>query len=245
MEEIDLKDLLKMFWSKRMQIALIIAIFTLIGVIYITFMVKPVYTSYTTLALASSNNGTTNDQQITSSDIALNSKLVETYNVLIQSKNVIRQVKSNLAIDISEDEIRNNIKVSSEKNTEIIRIEVTNANNIYAKDIANETAKVFMEEVKKMYNIENVQVVDVAEISEKPSNIHTAKDVIIFMFIGIVASCMYVFVANMLDTTIKTAEEIESTYKIPVLVSIPLTGEIGNNKRNSKKTKKGKRGGRR
>ena len=245
MEEIDLKDLFKMFWNKRMQIILIIAVFILLGVIYTTFMVTPVYTSYTTLVLASSNNNASKDQQITANDVTLNSKLVETYSVLIKSNNVVRQVKSNLGIDVSEDAIRNSIKVSSEKNTEVIRIEVTNENNLYAKDIANEIAKVFMNEVKNIYNIENVQVVDVAEVSENPSNVNSVKDVIIFMFIGIVASCMYVFIANMLDTTIKTAEEIESTYKIPVLVSIPLTGEIGNNKRNSKKTKKGKRGGRR
>ena len=241
MEEIDLKDLFKMFWNKRMQIILIIAVFILLGVVYTTFMVTPVYTSYTTLVLVSSNNNNSNEQQITTNDITLNSKLVETYSVLIKSKNVVRQVKSNLGIDVSEDAIRNNIKVSSEKNTEIIRIEVTNENNLYAKDIANEIAKVFMNEVKNIYNIENVQVVDVAEVSENPSNVNSVKDVIIFMFVGIVISCMYVFIANMLDTTVKTAEEIESTYQIPVLVSIPMSEE--SNQNNNKR--KNKRGGRR
>lgn len=32
----------------------------------------------------------------------------------------------------------------------------------------------------------------------------------------------YVLVANMLDTTIKTAEEVEKQFKVPVLASIPL-----------------------
>ena len=33
---------------------------------------------------------------------------------------------------------------------------------------------------------------------------------------------MYVLVLNMLDTTVKTAEEIEKQFKVPVLASIPV-----------------------
>ena len=42
------------------------------------------------------------------------------------------------------------------------------------------------------------------------------------MFIGIVISIGYVLLANMLDTTIKTAEEVEKQFKVPVLATIPL-----------------------
>ena len=44
----------------------------------------------------------------------------------------------------------------------------------------------------------------------------------IFTFIGLVIAAGYVLVANMLDTTIKTAEEVEKEFKIPVLATIPL-----------------------
>ena len=33
---------------------------------------------------------------------------------------------------------------------------------------------------------------------------------------------MYVLIANMLDTTVKTAEELEKEFKLPVLASIPI-----------------------
>ena len=33
---------------------------------------------------------------------------------------------------------------------------------------------------------------------------------------------MYVLLVNMLDTTIKTAEEVEKEFKIPVLATIPM-----------------------
>ena len=56
MEEIDLKELLSLFWSKKTQIILIISIFMLIGVIYTVGFVTPKYTSSTTLLLATSEN---------------------------------------------------------------------------------------------------------------------------------------------------------------------------------------------
>ena len=83
-------------------------------------------------------------------------------------------------------------------------------------------AKVFAEKVKEIYSIENVQVVDEAETPTTPSNINHKKDIVIFAFIGAVVSAMYVLVANMLDTTVKTSEEVEKEFKLPVLASIPV-----------------------
>ena len=56
MEELDLKELFNIFWSKKVQIILIILIFAVIGVIYTMGFVTPVYTASTTLVLASSNS---------------------------------------------------------------------------------------------------------------------------------------------------------------------------------------------
>ena len=151
-----------------------------------------------------------------------NTKLVSTYSTLIKSKTVLRQVISNLGINISEDELEKNITVSQEKDTEIIRISVTNADATTAAKVANEVAKVFSQRVSEIYKINNVQVVDQAEVDTIPSNINHTKDVIIFAFVGVVVAVMYVLIANMLDTTIKTAEEVEKEFKVPVLASIPL-----------------------
>ena len=222
MEEIDLKELLSLFWSKKTQIILIVLIFMLIGVIYTVGFVTPKYTSSTTLLWATSENSTDKSSTITTTDVTLNSKLVSTYSALVQSKSVLRQVISNLGIKISEDELKNNITVTQEKDTEIIKISVSNTNANTAEKVANEVAKVFTEKIQEIYKINNVQIVDTAEIETEPSNINHPKDVIIFTFIGIVVSAGYVLIANMLDTTVKTAEEVEKEFKVPVLATIPL-----------------------
>ena len=229
MEELDLKELFNIFWAKKLQIILIILIFAVIGFIYTIGFVSPEYTASTTLVLATSNTGeqtTQTEQQstnsITTTDVTLNSKLVSTYSVLVKSKNVLRQVISNIGINIDEEALRSNVTVSSVEDTEIIEITVTNPNPTYAAKIANEIASVFTTKVGEIYNIDNVHIVDEAETPEAPSNINHQRDVVIFAFIGAVIACIYVLIANMLDTTVKTAEEVEQLFKLPVLASIPI-----------------------
>ena len=87
MEELDLKELLILFWNKKERIALIVVIFILIGIIYTIGFVTPRYTSKTTLILTTSSNSTQSTGTITTTDITLNSKLVPTYRELIKSNN--------------------------------------------------------------------------------------------------------------------------------------------------------------
>ncbi len=224
MEDIDLKELFMIFWNKKIQIILLVILFAIIGAIYTIGFITPMYTSSTTLVLATSGSENKQDttNSITTTDVTLNSKLVSTYSELVKSKKVLRKVISNLNIDVEEEELRKNITVSSVKDTELIEITVANKNPKYSAQIANEIAKVFSEEVNEIYNINNIHVVDEAEIAENPSNINISKNVILFAFVGIVISIAYVLVANMLDTTVKSAEEIEKNYGIPVIAAIPL-----------------------
>ena len=223
MEELDLKELFIMFWNKKAQIILVVLIFIAIGVIYTVGFTTPKYSASTSLLLAGSGSSGTQTNTITTTDLTLNSKLVSTYSALAQSKSVLSKVISNLGIKMSEDELKNNVSVTQKTNTEIIVLSVTNSDPTLAAKLTNETAKVFIEKVANdFYNINNVHIVDEAEVNTTPSNINHKKDILIFAFIGLVISVIYVLIANMLDTTIKTTEEVEREYKLPVLASIPL-----------------------
>ena len=234
MEELDLKELFEMFWNKKIKIILIVAIFAVIGVIYSIGFVVPEYTAFTKLVLAGQSSDATGNttEAITTTDLTINSKLVGTYSELVTSNDVVRQVITNTGIDISEEALKSSIEVSSVEDTDVIKISVTNQNPTYATKLTNETAKAFMEKVAEIYNINNVHVVDEAEEPQSPSNVNHLKDVIIFTFIGVVVAVAYVLIANMLDNTIKTREEVERLFKIPVIAEIPLniTEKGGKNK---------------
>lgn len=224
MEELDLKELFEMFWNKKIKIILIVAIFAVIGVIYSIGFVVPEYTAFTKLVLAGQSSDATGNttEAITTTDLTINSKLVGTYSELVTSNDVVRQVITNTGINISEEALKSSIEVSSVEDADVIKISVTNQNPTYATKLANETAKAFMEKVAEIYNINNVHVVDEAEEPQSPSNVNHLKDVVIFTFIGVVIAVGYVLIANMLDNTIKTREEVERLYKVPVIAEIPL-----------------------
>ncbi len=237
MEELDLKELFDIFWNKRLQVILIVLIFMVIGIIYTIGFVTPIYSSSASLILASSGTATTgeNSNAITTTDLTINSKLVSTYSELVKRKSILTEVINNLGIDVNVNSLRNNVSVNTVKESDLIEITVKDENPTYAAKIANEITKVFSEKVKAIYNIENVQVIDEAEIQTSPSNINHVRDVAIFLFIGLVVAIAYILILNMLDTTVKAAEDIEKLFDtIPVLVSIPVYGALQETKGKSK-----------
>lgn len=240
MEELDLKELLQVFWEKRIQVLIITAIFIVIGVIYTIGFVEPKYQSTTSLLLATNSSADSDSSTaITTTDLTLNSKLISTYTDLVKSKSVIRPVISNLALDTDEESIKANVSVGQETESDMINITVKNSDPVIAQKIANEIAKVFIERTKELYGISNLHIVDEAEVDSVPYNINHTKDVIIFMAIGIIIASIYVLVANMLDTTIKNSQDIEKVTGLTVLASIPLYDAL--NDKNKGKKRGGKR----
>lgn len=219
-EEIDLKDVIHTFWEKRIQIILIILLFIVVGTVYETKIKLPKYSSSTTLALSSTNSGNVISENktntITTTDITLNTKLISTYSELIKSNSIIRQVKNNINLNTSEEELKNDISVDAVENTSLIKITVTTENPEDSAKIANELAK-----VQEIYNMDNVHVVDIAKTEDAVSNMNYKKDILLFVLVGIVAAVIYVFLSNLFDTTIKSADEIEKSLKVPVLNEIP------------------------
>jgi len=237
MEEIDLKELVQLFWTKKIQIILIIAIFAVVGVIYSVGFVTPKYQATTSLLLAtnSAQSAAGVDSSITTTDVTLNSKLVSTYSKLVKSDKVVRTVISNLSLNMEEATLKKIVSVTAAEDTEFIEISVKDEDPALATKIANEIAKVFIENVKEFYGVENVHVVDAAEVPQAPYNINHVKDVVIFAFVGAVIAVGYVFIVNMLDTTIKSEEDIEKNFGLTVLATMPLYEEEDNKRKGNKR----------
>ena len=232
MEELDLKELLQIFWEKKLQIILIIAIFAVVGIIYTLTFVTPKYAAKTSLLLATNSSSVnTGSSSITTTDVTLNSKLVSTYSKLVKSDKVIRNVISNLSLNMDENDLKNSVSVTATEDTEFIEISVKNEDPVLATKIANEMSKVFIENVKEFYKVENVHIVDAAEVPQSPYNVNHIKDVIIFAFVGAVIAVLYVLVSNMLYTTIKSEDDIEKIFKQTVLATMPLCDGADGKKR--------------
>ena len=170
MEEIDLKDLLSYFWSKKVIILVMFLLGLVIGEVYTAVIQKPLYQSYTTILLTKAS-----DTTITSNDVTLNRNLVDTYREIIKSKKVLNKVINNLELDYDYGALNRKVGVTSINDTEIIKITVVDKDSKQASDIANEIANVFNAEVVKLYDIQNVGIIDVAEETDTPYNVNLDK----------------------------------------------------------------------
>lgn len=220
MEELDLKEIFKYFWSKILYILLITLLALLFGCIYTFNIQKPMYKSYTTILLTKESDST----GITSNDIALNQKLVNAYREIIKSRKVLGRVINNLDLTYTLDELSSKVTVESINETEIIRISVVDLDNRLARDIANEIANVFNSEIVKLYDIQNIGVIDKAELTTNPYNVSVSKQLIISSLIGLVIGCAIVFVIFYFDNTIKSTEEVENKLKLPIIGVVPEYG---------------------
>ena len=233
-EEIDLKELFNIFWSKKLIIIWIALIFIGVGVYYTFNYTTPKYKSSTTLLLAQNYSVEGEDEQIneiTQTDITLNQKLVSTYSKLVKSKTVIKQVLENLNMSEElETELEKDIQVKALQDTQVIEITYSNEDAMIAYQVAHELSNVFCAKVSEIYNINNVYIVDEAEVAEVPYNINHIRDIILFAFTGIVLSCIGIFISSLFDTTVKVTEDVEKSTGLVVLAQVPEVKTEGEKK---------------
>lgn len=216
MEEIDILDFLRYYLSK-IAIVIIMAVVIIIGGnIYTKTMRTPLYKSETTIVLVSEKS-----DSYTQSDLTFNKNLVTTYSNIVKSKSVLNTVIEKLNLNYTYSKLFSRVNVSSFNNTEIMKVTVTDEDPTMAMIIANEIVPVFSSEVKRIYGIENVSVVDKAEQSTSPYNVNAKKENLIFLLAGILLGSMIVFVIYYFDTSVKSADMLEEKLGLTVLGMVP------------------------
>lgn len=234
MEELNLMDLLKYYLKKSYIIILMTILVALIGYYYVEEIQVPMYHGTTTIILVQKNNGATTAYE-TQNELTINEKLVSTYSELIKSRRILSQVIQNLKLDLTESELAKNITVTSASDTSIIKITVSDANKKKAVEIANQIAKVFKAEIIKIYDLENVTIIDEAIVEDIPYNVNLVKQMLIFTCLGLVLSCGIVFVMYYFDGTVKNKKEVEEKLKLPVLGEVPVAKKLLNQKNKEEK----------
>lgn len=252
MEEIDLKELIGIFWKKKFLIILVVVIFAILGAIYSNISKSPIYESSTSLILVpeevddekayadyyhiTSNNEkievekTYNENSRLSSELNLNTKILTSSSVIATSQKVANKVLKNLNMNITAKELISSIVVTPVADSNSLTIAVTNSDAEMASKIANEVAKVFIDEVKEIYNAENFYILDEAEVSTVPTNsVSPLKNIVIFAFIGAVLVAGYILVVYMFDTSVKSSQDIENAVKLSTLTTIFSANKISKN----------------
>lgn len=221
MEEIDISQLLGYFKTKIIYVIFAMSIAFCVSSIYVNRFRVPEYTSSTTILLNKANETGT----INTSDLNVDRSLVPTYGEIIKSKRVLREVINNLALDLEYSELYGHVSVGEVTDTSIIKISVTDTDSSLAADIANEIALVFSQEIVEIYKIENISIIDEAEISDVATSASTIKIVGASTIAGAVIAVGIIFAIFYFDTTIKNEEDIERATGLPVIGTVPMSRE--------------------
>lgn len=223
-EKINLKRLNSILRKNKLTITILILIFVIGGCLYSFNFVVPKYKSTSTVLLVSKETNKKNSS-VTQSDVTLNKSLLTTYGNIITSNNVLNKVIENLQLSTTADELSKNINIEEIEDTQMIKINVIDRDASQAQRICKEINNVFINEIKTIYNIENVTIVDEASLEENPYNINHVRDVIIALVAGITISGMFVFITYALDTSIKIEQDIEDFVGLKVIGTVPKSKE--------------------
>ena len=230
MDEISIKDLFRIARKKIIQIIIIIIFTTSIGVVYNTYFKVPKYEANGKIVLngiskteeninyflnnssnsnEQSQNQTNTTKQFDVEDISRNQVLLNTYAEMAKSEKVLNQVISNLKLDITLEDFYKTISIEPIDDTMMIEISAINENAQISANIVNEIMTVLTNLVDDIYKLDNVYVIDEARIPDKASNINPIKEAIIFVFVGIILSMVYVLIKSVSIRTVKNFEDFE------------------------------------
>ena len=211
MEEINLRDLLSYF-KKRLILFIVVVLFVVsAGTIYSVFILKPEYKSQATVILSSDKSKNT-----VQSEINANKNLIDTYTEVVKSHRVLDRVKSEMQIEDTYEQLVKKVTVASLKDTEIISISVVDLDKNHSYSLANRIADTFTDEIGQIYNDKSVNVLDRAVEPQKPYNVDIVKQEAIYAAAGIVLATAVIFLMFYFDRTIKTTEQIEQLFKLPI-----------------------------
>ena len=211
MEEINLRDLLSYF-KKRLILFIVTVLFVVsAGTIYSVFILKPEYKAQATVILSSDKSKNT-----VQSEINANKNLIDTYTEVVKSHRVLDRVKNEMQIDDTYEQLVKKVTVASLKDTEIISISVVDRDKNHSYSLANTIADTFTNEIGQIYNDKSVNVLDRAVEPQKPHNVDLVKQEAIYAAAGIVLATAVIFLMFYFDRTIKTIEQIEQLFKLPI-----------------------------
>lgn len=222
--ELDLKEIGTTLVKRLWALILCAVIGGLAVLTYTVNFVTPTYKSGVTMYV--NNSSGVNGQYMSSSDLAVAQRLVETYINIIASHSVLDKVVEASGLEgLTAEQLRGMLAASAVGETEMFTISVIAPDPQMAADLANVIAQVAPGEIAKIIPGSSAKVVDYARIPKSryaPS--YTSSTVLGFLAGGVLAA-VFVIAQQMLDTRIIKKEDLERICGVPVLGVIPEIDE--------------------
>jgi len=222
----SLQEILKII-KKRLWLITCVTIVGLgIAVTLSFYFIAPIYQAQTEILV--NQKVTTQEGLWGVNEVDL--QLINTYNGIITSSALLNKVIDELELNISTEDLIDKMEVTNENNSKIVNIIVEDEDHQQAVKIANTVSEIFKEEIPSLMNVDNINILSAAKLSENPSPVKPNKplNIAIGAIIGLMLGIGLAFLLEILDSTIKDEKDIEEILGIPIMGlvgSIPLEKE--------------------
>lgn len=206
---------------KRIWLIILLPIIASIVSGYISFyIIEPVYEANTTLYIINKSSGS--EFSIAYNDLLVGQQLVKDYKEIVKSRRITSEVIEELGLkNITPSKLAEKINVNAKNDTRLIEIKVQDNSSQVATDIANKLAEVFTREIVKIMRVENINIVDIAQLPENPIKPKPVMNIAVAFMVGLLIALGIIFAIEYLDDTIKTTDDVEKYLGITVLGTIP------------------------
>ena len=218
--EIDLKEIFFLLvYRWKMILLALLAGAALFGA-YHTFMVHPSYQADASIYITST------DSVISFSDMQLSSALTEDYANIITSRTVLNRVIDQLQLDLSYDGLRSLITVSNPEDSHIINMQVVTGDPELSRNIVNALMNISIEQIYQIVGSSEPTVIDYS-IAEAVEDVTPGLMRYLAMggLLGALAVCALLVIRMLMDSTIKTEDDVEKYLGLPTLAAVPYFQE--------------------
>lgn len=180
-------------------------------------MMSDTYTATTDMYVLASSEGS-NSSSALSSDLSASQMLTNDVATLLQSDRVMSDAAEQLGLP----NLRGyNITVTSESTTRVITLQVTSSDAQGSANVANALADCVSNVAQEVMNVESVNVIDEAPTPEAPSGPNRMLYVAVAAMAGLFAAVAIVVLMDVVDTRVRSAEDVEELLELPVIGRIP------------------------
>lgn len=210
---VELLELLKK--HLRLVIVLPLACALAMGVYSFAFM-RNTYTATTSMyVLVKQDSASSNTL---SSDLSASQMVSNDVATLLESDRVLNETASDLGL---KDLKSYKVSVTSTTSSRVISLSVTGEDAAGAATVANNMAQNVSDIAREVMDIESVNIIDQATAPTLPSGPNRPLYTAVALVGGFFAAVAIVVVADMLNTRIRSQEDVEALLGVPVIGRIP------------------------
>lgn len=227
---IDLQRLIGAVFNKIWLIALAAVLSAVVAFLGTFYLVTPQYQA-SAMFYVNNSNFSLGDASlsISSSDISASKNLVNSYIVILKTRETLNDVIDYSGVDLTYGQLSEMISASSVSSTEIFRVTVTSPDPEEAAKIVNAIEEILPKRIKNIIEGTSAKVVDSAVVPVSPSSPSYMDNTIIGFLIGFAAVVVMIILKEVFDTKIRTEEDISTVCSHPVLAAVPDMAVSGKN----------------